>query len=154
MLPPAGDHDHPEPPPLPILGWREWMTLPELRVAHIKAKVDTGARSSALHTHWQELYHDASGALRVRFGLRPFRTRPGVEVLCDEPVIDVRRVKDSGGHVEKRPFILTTVRLGSWSWHAEMSLTNRETMLFRMLLGRSALSGRFLVDPDRSYLAR
>lgn len=142
----------PEPPP--TLGWREWLSLPGLCVPHIKAKVDTGARSSALHTHRQQLYRDATGELRVHFTLRPFRTRPEVEIACDQPVVDIRTVKDSGGHVEKRPFILTLVRLGSWSWHAEMSLTNRETMLFRMLLGRSAVAGRFLVDPSRSYLAR
>ncbi|MEZ5431538.1 MAG: RimK/LysX family protein [Verrucomicrobiales bacterium] len=139
---------------LPVLGWREWLALPELKIRHIKAKVDTGARSSALHTHWQKVYTAENGTARVRFGLRPFRTRPEFEVACDVPVIDVRVVKDSGGHAEKRPFIQTTVRLGSWSWPAEMSLTNRETMLFRMLLGRSALSGRFLVDPARSYLSR
>ena len=117
----------------------------------IKAKVDTGARSSALHTAEYEIYETAAGDQRVRFVLHPIK---GSQVVreCDAPVTGIREVKDSGGHAEQRPFITTTATIGLFSWPIDISLTNREGMRFRMLLGRAALKGYFVVDPDFSYL--
>lgn len=138
--------------PLLVIGWREWVSFPDLAIPGVKAKVDTGARSSALHTHDYEIYETPGGEKRVRFHLHPLRNRDDVEVECDAPVTAVREVKDSGGHVELRPFLITTARLGSIEWPIELSLTNRESMRFRMLLGRTALRGRFVVDSGRSTL--
>ncbi|MCB1233519.1 MAG: ATP-dependent zinc protease [Verrucomicrobiae bacterium] len=138
--------------PPPVVGWREWLSIPDLGILGIKAKIDTGARSSALHTHDYEVYEDADGEKRVRFHLHPVKRRPRVELSCDSPVSAVRTVKDSGGHVEERPFILARVCLGAFEWPVEVSLTNRESMRFRMLLGRTAIAGHFAVDPGRSYL--
>lgn len=130
-----------------VLGWREWLALPELGIARIKAKVDTGARSSALHAFAIE--HPAPG--RVRFGIRPLR-KSGEAVWCEAPLLEERYVTDSGGHRELRPFIRTPVVLGRKTWNIEVSLTARDTMRFRMLLGRTALEGRFLVDPASSFI--
>ncbi len=137
---------------LPVIGWREWIALPDLGILGVKAKIDTGARTSSLHTHDYELYQDAAGNDRVRFHLHPLRRDETVELSCDCEVHSIREVKDSGGHVEERPFIEVPVQLGSFSWRVEFSLSNRETMKFRCLLGRVALKERFLVDPTQSYL--
>lgn len=141
-----------ESPHLPIIGWREWIAFPELDIPGVKAKIDTGARSSALHTHDYEVYDGDDGEKRVRFHLHPLRDRDDVELSCDAPVSDLREVKDSGGHAELRPFIVVNAQLGEFSWPIELSLTNREGMRFRMLLGRAAVKGHFLVDSSRSYL--
>jgi hypothetical protein len=148
---PAGGQ--PLPPPLPSAGWREWLSLPDLGIPGIKAKVDSGARTSALHTHDYEVYTDpGSGLARVRFHIHPVRRRRQVLLTCDAPVADFREVRDSGGHSERRPFVRTTAAAGVHAWAIDLSLTNREGMKFRMLLGREALAGRFTIDPARSYL--
>lgn len=134
------------------LGWREWLSIPELGIARIKAKVDTGARSSCLHTCGLETYADASGARRVRFRVHPLSRNSRLVVECDRPLVAMRVVRDSGGHEQERPFIRVPIVLGPHEWEAEFSLTNRDNMKFRMLLGRSAMVGRFLVDPSVSYL--
>lgn len=133
-----------------VVGWREWLSLPSLGIPAIKAKIDTGARSSALHTHDYELF-EREGRPMVRFHLHPLR-RSTLEYSCEAEVVDQRGVRDSGGHEEQRPFIATTARLGGFEWTIHLSLTNRESMKFRMLLGRQALAGCFVVDPVRSYL--
>jgi hypothetical protein len=138
---------------LPVLGWREWVSLPELGIPRIKCKVDTGARTSALHAFEVEPYH-ADGVKRVRFRLHPLRRRTGGVLDCDTVVADERVVSDSGGHRERRLVIRTPIALGTDVWVVEMSLTARDTMQFRMLLGRSAMAGRFVVDAGASYLAR
>jgi len=133
------------------IGWREWLALPDLEVPGVKAKVDTGARTSALHTADYECFEDQDGHWQVRFQLHPIKNRDDCMVEAQTRVLSFREVKDSGGHVEKRPFIETRVQLGEFEWPIELSLTNREQMKFRMLLGRTAIRRRFTVDAGRSY---
>ncbi len=133
------------------IGWREWVSLPELGIHHIKAKIDTGARTSALHAFALETYTEGDKT-RVRFGIHPLQRNSEFELWCTAEVIDERVVSDSGGHQEKRYVIKTFAQLGNTRWPIEMTLTNRDSMKFRMLLGRTAMAGRFLVDPASSYL--
>lgn len=137
--------------PLTRLGWREWVALPELDIAHIKAKVDTGARTSALHAFSHSTFHER-GVLMVRFRIHPIQRRVDIEQECIAEVIDQRTVSDSGGHREKRLVIATPVQLGERRWTIEVTLTKRDNMQFRMLLGRTAIKGHYVVDPGRSYL--
>lgn len=133
-----------------IVGWREWVSLPELGLPWIKAKVDTGARTSALHAFDVEPYQ-ADGRMMVRFAMHPLQQREDIVRYCTAEVIDERMVSDSGGHREKRFVIQTPIELGGVRWPIEITLTNRDSMRFRMLLGRTALSGHFLVEADASY---
>lgn len=135
-----------------VVGWREWLSLPSLGIARIKAKIDTGARTSALHTHDFTVFQ-LDGNDWVRFHIHPIVGQDELEIECEAPVVAFRSVKDSGGHVEQRPFIRATVAMASRRWPVELSLTNRESMKFRMLLGRTAMEGHVLVAPGASYLA-
>ncbi len=133
-----------------IIGWREWLALPELQVPAIKAKIDTGARTSALHAFFVEPF-TKEGRQMVRFGVHPLQKRLDVEIFCEAPVKDFREVSDSGGHREMRYVIETTILIGDLPRQVEMTLTNRDNMKFRMLLGRTAMEG-LQVIPDQSYL--
>ena len=133
-----------------ILGWREWLALPELGIPAIKTKVDTGARTSALHAFFVEPF-DAGGEQMVRFGVHPLQKRDDLELICEAPVKDYRQVSDSGGHREMRYVIESKVQLGDEWRSIEITLTNRDNMKFRMLLGRTAIAG-YRVAPDRSYM--
>ncbi|MDT8375392.1 MAG: RimK/LysX family protein [Mariprofundaceae bacterium] len=134
-----------------LLGWREWLALPELGIEQIKAKVDTGARTSALHTFELETFSEG-GIARVRFSIHPDQHDLSIVRECVAELVDERNVTDSGGHHELRPVILTPIYLGGITKNIEITLTNRESMKFRMLLGRTAMCGSFTVDPERSYL--
>jgi hypothetical protein len=134
-----------------IIGWREWLALPDLDVRAIKAKIDTGARTSALHTQGLEPF-EKDGILRVKFGVHPLPRRKDIKVDCVADVVDRRRVTSSDGQSEKRYVIRTTVALGELRWPIELTLTNRRSMRFRMLLGRAAINRLLLVDPAKSYL--
>ncbi|MEE2023718.1 MULTISPECIES: ATP-dependent zinc protease family protein [Alkalimonas] len=133
------------------IGWREWVALPELQIPAIKCKVDTGARSSALHTFSVEPFQK-EGEEWVRFGMHPRQHDTEQVVWCEAKVHDKRAVTDSGGHTTERYFIKTEVVVGQQSYPIEVSLTSRDSMLFRMLLGREALRHRFVVVPEASYL--
>lgn len=133
------------------LGWREWCTLPDLGIPAIKAKVDTGARTSALHTFGIDPF-EKNGVRYVRFLVHPLQRNESVVCECTAPVVDEREVSDSGGHREGRYIIETLLKIGGVQRRIEMSLTNRDTMRFRMLLGRKAMTGDTAVLPARSYL--
>jgi hypothetical protein len=133
------------------IGWREWVGLPELNVASIKAKIDTGARTSALHA-WKIEPFRRRGGLWLRFELHPTQRTHANRVACEARAVDERPVRNSGGQVERRYVIETLLRLGSLSWTIELTLADRDQMGFRMLLGRTALKDKILIDPGRSYL--
>jgi len=136
---------------LASIGWREWVALPDLGLPAIKAKIDTGARTSALHAFLIEPYQK-DGIEMLRFLIHPIQRNQEFQVECHCPVYDVREVTDSGGHREMRYVIQSNVCIGKGSWPIELTLTNRDTMAFRMLLGRKAMENRFTVDPGASYI--
>ena len=135
------------------IGWREWVSLPELGIPQVKAKVDTGARTSALHAFALRPYKEGNQE-KIAFDLHPLQNNTDVVISCTADIIDKRWVTDSGGHREERFVILTPVILGSLSWPIEITLTERDSMLFRMLLGRSAVRKRFIVNPGRSFIRK
>ncbi|CAN5833341.1 ATP-dependent zinc protease [soil metagenome] len=133
------------------VGWREWVALPEFGVGAIKAKVDTGAASTSLHAFHLERF-TATGADMVRFEIHPRQRSARSSVVVEAEIVDERSVRNPGGRSETRPVILATLRWSDVTWRAEINLTRRDEMGFRMLLGRSSLRNRFLVDSGRSFL--
>ena len=133
------------------IGWREWVELPTLGIRSIKAKVDTGARTSSLHAYDVEEF--ARGGRRmVRFKVHPEQRNSREVVAAVAPLVERRSVRPSSGESERRPVILAEVELLGERWEIELTLTRRDVMGFRMLLGRQAIRGRFVVDPERSFL--
>lgn len=134
-----------------VLGRREWVALPDLGLPAVKAKVDTGARTSALHAGMIESFKTASGPW-VRFVVHPIIERPEVEVACQAPLLCAREITSSSGERENRFIIVTRLRIGDEAWPIELGLTNRESMAHRMLLGRQAIRPGMLIDPANSFL--
>ncbi|TVR56411.1 MAG: ATP-dependent zinc protease [Gemmatimonadales bacterium] len=137
--------------PLPHVGWREWVGLPSLGIPRIKAKVDTGARSSSLHATDLEEF-EKGGKPWIRFTVLPVQKSDQGMVRVQAPVADRRAVRPSTGRLEVRPVVEVEVQVGDVRFPCEVTLARRDQMGFRMLLGRTALRRRFLVDPGRSYL--
>jgi len=136
-------------PSLIALGWRERVALPQFGIARLKAKLDTGARSSALHVETLESFL-RDGAVWLRFTVRAGRHAADA-VACEAPALDRRMVTDTGGRRTERWFIRSEILLAGQCFEADINLTDRRHMLFPMLLGRSAMQGRFVVDPARAY---
>jgi hypothetical protein len=139
------------PTPRRVIGWREWLALPELGIERIKAKVDTGARSSALHAFDIE-YFAQGGESLVRFKVHPIQRDHLTLVTAEATLIGRRAVMNSGGRSELRPVVRTILSFMGEDWPIELTLTRRDVMGFRMLLGRQALRCRYVVAPDRSYV--
>ena len=136
-----------------VIGWREWVGLPDLGIDSIKAKIDTGARTSSLDASEVALFEE-EGRTMVRFLVTSGRGDKVKDQICTASVVENRNVTNSGGYVEERIVISTKVRIGYFEKEIEITLTQRENMKFRMLLGRTALGNDFQVDVARSYLTR
>ena len=136
--------------PLLIIGWREWLSLPDLGVPRIKAKIDTGARSSSLHAYDIEQFQ-REGCSLVRFKVHPMQRQEQMEVSCVAEVHDIRSVRSSSGEATDRIVIQTTASWLDQEWTIDLTLADRSQMGFRMLVGREAMRERMLVDPGRSY---
>ncbi len=134
-----------------LIGWREWVSLPGLSSTPIKAKIDTGAKTSALHAFFIEPY-EANGVRMVKFLFHPIQRDTDTVVECHTPVVDQRMVRDSGGHQEMRYVVKSGFMFGGLQFDAEITLTDRDSMVFRMLLGRNVLANRFLVQSSASFL--
>lgn len=137
----------------PIIGWREWVQLPELCASPVKVKIDTGARTSALHAFDLQV-EEIDGASMATFELHPHQRSAADAKVVSHVVHSFRRVRSSDGKSELRPTIVTDVALAAERWPIEITLTSRDEMGFRMLLGRAALRPLFVVDPGRSYLGQ
>lgn len=135
-----------------VIGWREWLAIPELQVTKIKAKVDTGARSSSLHAFDMQSF-TRDGDDWIRFSIHPLQDDSKLTHRVEAPMIDRRKVRPSTGEAKIRPVIEARVALGDCVWPIEITLVRRDMMGFRMLLGRQALRGRYVVDAGRSFVA-
>jgi hypothetical protein len=141
----------PEPTPPIVAGWREWVGLPDLGVRWIKAKLDTGARTSAVHAFdVEELRRD--GETWVRYSVHPWQRSDEDAVMAESRVLDRREIRSSSGHVDERYVVAVDLTLVGRTVTVEMSLGTRDEMGFRMLVGREALQQGFLVDASRSYV--
>lgn len=136
---------------LTTIGWREWVFLPSLAAIPIKAKIDTGAKTSALHAFFIEPY-EAEGVRKVKFLVHPYQRDSETVIECHAPVVDERLVRDSGGHEELRFVIESYFEIGGMKFSGEITLTDRDSMVFRMLLGRNALANKFVVNSSASFL--
>jgi ribosomal protein S6--L-glutamate ligase len=134
-----------------VVGRREWISLPDLGIVAIKAKIDTGAKTSSLHARSIELFGSATHP-RVRFIVHPIPMRAKIAIACEADVIAERTITSSNGAQEKRIIIETAIQLGDRTWRVETGLTDRTTMTYRCLLGRQAIPPDMLVDPASSFL--
>ncbi len=137
--------------PATVIGWREWLKLPEFCDTSIKVKVDTGARSSCLHAFNVEVIEE-NGLKMVHFDIHPIQNSIHKTVRVSSRLIEYRTIRSSSGHEELRPVIRAQAKLGDTIWPIEITLTNRDQMGFRMLLGRRALAHRFIVDSAKSFV--
>lgn len=137
-----------------LIGWREWVELPDLGIGKIKAKIDTGARTSALHAFDIEPFKTSRNKNRVRFALHPIQRNNNYIVYCEADLLAKRNIKNSGGDIEDRYIITTALYMGDKKWPIELTLTNRDTMGFRLLLGRTAINKEFLIAPNKSFLVK
>lgn len=137
--------------PLVPIGWEEWISLPQLKLPAIKAKVDTGAKTSSLHAFRVDKMM-VNGQPKVRFGIHPIPERTDIEVYCVADLVAEREVTSSSGQTELRYVIRTIATFGDSEWPIEITLTDRETLAYRMLIGRSAMKGRLIVVPEASFL--
>ena len=133
-----------------IIGWREWVRLPDLNISCVKAKIDTGARTSSLHAFDIETF-EKHGVDWVRFKVHPEQKNNDFYVISEAQLHEYRDIKSSSGHQTRRPVIVTNVEILGEFWPIELTLANRDEMGFRMLLGREGIRGRMLVDPGKSY---
>lgn len=133
-----------------LVGWKEWCSLPELNLPAIKAKIDTGAKTSALHATGIEPL-TIEGQRYVKFQVDPIQGKPEIQKQCLGLLVDRRYVMNSGGHREMRYIIKTPIQIGALTWDIEITLTDRELLSYRMLIGREALRERAIIDPTRSH---
>lgn len=150
---PSATVKKPDPTSSRLLGWREWVALPRLGVPLLKVKVDTGARSCALHAFDLEEFQ-RDGVRWVRFTVHPRQDSVEESIRVECELLGERSVRTSAGQVEVRPVVRTEVQVGDSQLPVDLTLTNRDAMGFRMLLGRSAIRGRFVVDPNLSFVQR
>ncbi len=135
----------------PLVGWREWIALPDLGALRVKAKIDTGARSSSLHAFNIEEFK--RGSVRwLRFQIHPLQHSARDALTAEAPLLEYRLIRSSSGHLADRPVIVTPIRIGAYQWPIELTLSTRDEMGFRMLLGRHAVKNRFLVHSGASFL--
>ncbi len=134
----------------PIIGWREWVSLPDLNIERIKAKIDTGARTSALHAFDIKPFTN-DGEPWIKFHVHPVQRDETTVIRCEARILNRRMITNSGGTREMRYLVKTHLCLGDSVWPIELTLSNRDEMGFRMLIGRTALKGRVIVDPAVSY---
>ncbi|MBF0621741.1 MAG: ATP-dependent zinc protease [Magnetococcales bacterium] len=136
-----------------IIGWQEWVGLPALGIESIKAKIDTGARTSSLHAFELEPFEENKVAM-VRFIVEPDHKSDHRKITCIAPLLDERNIRSSNGTNEKRYVVETIIKIGEQIWPIELTLSSREQMGFRMLIGRNAMRNRCLVDPNLSHKTR
>lgn len=133
-----------------VIGWREWVGLPDLGIRRVKAKIDTGARSSSLHAFDMRTFV-RSGRTFIRFRVHPIQRNARKRADCVAELLEFRLIRSSTGHAQTRAVIVTTIEVVGQRWPIELTLANRDEMGFRMLLGREGIRGRFLVDTGRSF---
>lgn len=138
-------------PRLPVIGWREWVSIPEMNISRIKAKIDTGARSSSIHA-WRIVEEKRADGLWVHFDVYPDQKNKYNRVATVAKVVDQRRVRSSSGHQEIRYVVSISICFGDYKFPIEVTLADRDAMGFRLLLGRTALCQRFIVNPGRSFV--
>lgn len=133
------------------IGWREWVSFPDYGIGSIKAKIDTGAKTSAIHA-FRIREVDYEGARHVEFFLHPEQKRRNPEIRCIAPVLDQRLIKSSNGTVQNRFIVSTTLAIADREWSIDLSLTNRDDMGFRLLIGRDALRNKVIIHPAKSFM--